>query len=59
MSEFSELQERAVMALAYKAEPQARAAIKAMKDYVARAERDLEKLIAWKKAQEASNGRPD
>ena len=39
MSEFSELQERAVLALAYKDESQARAAIKAMKDYVARAER--------------------
>ena len=54
MSEFSELQELAVLALAYIAEPQARAAIKAMKDYVARAERALEKLIAWKKAQEDS-----
>ena len=44
---FAELQEQVAMALAWQDIAGARGAIKAMKEFVAGAERDLEKLIAW------------
>ena len=48
MKDFAELQERAAFALVADDIAEARAAIKAMKEFVALAERDLEKLIAWR-----------
>ena len=48
---FAELQEQATMALAWQDIAGARAAIKAMKEFVAMAERDLEKLIAWTRSR--------
>ena len=44
---FAELQGQVGMALDWQNIEEARAAIKAMKDFVARAEHDLEKLISW------------
>ena len=44
---FAELQEQVALSLVWQDIEGARAAIKAMKDFVAMAERDLEKLIAW------------
>ena len=44
---FADLQEQAAWALAWQDIAGARAAIRAMKEFVAMAERDLEKLIAW------------
>ena len=44
---FADLQEQAAWSLAWQDIDGARAAIKAMKEFVAMAERDLEKLIAW------------
>ena len=49
---FAELQEQAAMALAWQDIAGARAAIKAMREFVAMAERDLEKLIAWTRSSE-------
>ena len=51
---FAELQEQAVFALAWQDIAGARAAIKAMREFVAMAERDLEKLIAWTKSSEGT-----
>ena len=47
---FAELQDQAAFALWAQDIAGARATIRAMKDFVARAERDLEKLIAWTKS---------
>ena len=49
---FADLQARAAMALAWQDIAGARAAIRAMKEFVAMAERDLEKLIAWTRSSE-------
>ena len=49
---FAELQEQAVWSLAWQDIAGARDAIKAMKEFVAMAERDLEKLIAWTRSSE-------
>ena len=49
---FAELQEQAAWSLAWQDIDGARAAIKAMKEFVAMAERDLEKLIAWTRGSE-------
>ena len=43
---FAELQEQTALSLAWQDIDGARAAIRAMKEFVAMAERDLEKLIA-------------
>ena len=51
MKTFAELQEQAAMALAWQDIAGARAAIRAMKEFIVMAERDLEKLIAWTKEQ--------
>ena len=45
---FAELQKRSEFALAVGDEAEARAAIRAMKEFVVRAEKDLQKLVAWK-----------
>ena len=47
---FAELQERTTFALAFRDIAEARAAIKAMKAFVAMAEQDLEKLSAWRRS---------
>ena len=49
---FAELQEQATLSLAWQDIDGARAAIRAMKEFVAMAERDLEKLIAWTRSSE-------
>ena len=49
---FADLQGQAAMALAWQDIDGARAAIRAMKEFVAMAERDLEKLIAWTRSSE-------
>ena len=49
---FADLQGQAAMALAWQDIAGARAAIRAMKEFVAMAERDLEKLIAWTRSSE-------
>ena len=49
---FAELQEQAGLALTWQDIEEARAAIKAMKEFVAMAEGDLEKLIAWTRSSE-------
>ena len=52
MKTFAKLQEQATMALAWHDIAGARAAIRAMKEFIVMAERDLEKLIAWTKSSE-------
>ena len=52
MKTFAELQEQAAMALAWQDIAGARAAIRAMKEFIVMAERDLEKLIAWTRSSE-------
>ena len=49
---FADLQAQAAMAPAWQDIAGARAAIRAMKEFVAMAERDLEKLIAWTRSSE-------
>ena len=49
---FAELQEQTALSLAWQDIAGARAAIRAMKEFVAMAERDLEKLIAWTRSSE-------
>ena len=49
---FAELQEQTALSLTWQDIDGARAAIKAMREFVAMAERDLEKLIAWTRAAE-------
>ncbi len=49
---FADLQEQTEFALAWQDIAEARAAIRAMKEFVAMAERDLEKLIAWTRSSE-------
>ena len=49
---FAELQEQTALSLAWQDIDGARAAIRAMKEFVAMAERDLEKLIAWTRSSE-------
>ena len=56
---FQELQEHTEFALAVSAEAEARAAIKAMREYVEQAEHDLNKLIAWKAAALEQGGEVD
>ena len=52
MKTFADLQEQAALALCIQNVARARAAIRAMKEFIAMAERDLEKLIAWTKSSE-------
>ena len=49
---FAEFQEQTALSLAWQDIDGARAAIRAMKEFVAMAERDLEKLIAWTRSSE-------
>ena len=49
---FAELQEQTVLSLSWQDIDGARAAIRAMKEFVVMAERDLEKLIAWTRSSE-------
>ena len=49
---FADLQAQAAMALAWQDIAEARAAIRAMKEFIVMAERDLEKLIAWTRSSE-------
>ena len=49
---FAELQEQTALSLAWQDIVGARVAIRAMKEFVAMAERDLEKLIAWTRGSE-------
>ncbi len=48
MKTFADLQEQAALALVTRDIAEARAAIKAMKEFISLAERDLEKLIDWR-----------